>query len=233
MSFFEMPKGVLKNLDHFRSRFFWQGSSDKHKYCLAKWDILCRPKDQGGLGILNLQLQNKWLLAKWLVNLLNTNGLWQNLLSNKYLISKSLSQVKAKPYDSHFWRGLMKIKDEVLAKGSFEIKDGSKARFWEDTWAGELPFKVKYPSIYNIVCDPHATVAKILATRPLNLSFRRALVNNKLVEWLNLVAQIAHVDLVDGLDNFRWNLTKSGLFTVRSFYLYLIGTHSPFRHKLS
>jgi hypothetical protein len=32
------------------------------------------PKDQGGLGILNLQLQNKCLLAKWLVNLLNTEG---------------------------------------------------------------------------------------------------------------------------------------------------------------
>ena len=121
----------------------------------------------------------------------------------------------------------MKLKDEVLAKCYFEIKDGSNARFWEDTWAGELPFKVKYPSIYNIVCDPHATVAKILATRPLNLSFRRALVNNKLVEWLNLVAQIAHVDLVDRLDSFRWNLTKSGLFTVRSFYLHLMNTHPP------
>ena len=108
----------------------------------------------------------------------------------------------------------MKIKDEVLAKGSFEIKDGSNARFWEDTWAGELPFKVKYLSIYNIVRDPHATVAKVLAMRPLNLSFRRALVDNKLVEWFNLVAQIAHIDLVDGLDNFRWNLTKFVLFTV-------------------
>ena len=126
----------------------------------------------------------------------------------------------------------MKIKDEVLAKGSFEIKDGSNARFWENTWAGELPFKVKYPSIYNIVRDLHATVAKVLATRPLNLSFRRALVDNKLVEWLNLVAQIAHVDLVDGLDNFRRNLTKSGLFSVRSFCPYLIDTHPPFRHKL-
>ena len=127
----------------------------------------------------------------------------------------------------------MKIKDEGLAKGSFQIKDGSKTRFWEDTWAGQEPFKVSYPSIYNIVRDPHATVAKVLATRPLNLSFRRALVDNKLVEWHNMVAQIAHVNLVDGLDSFRWNLTKSGLFTVRSFYLYLIGTHSPFRHKLS
>jgi len=106
----------------------------------------------------------------------------QNLLTNKYLRSKSLSQVKAKPYDSHFWRGLMKIKDEVLAKGSFEIKDGSKARFWEDTWVGEVPFKVKYPSLFNVVRDPHAMVAKVLASRPLNLSFRRGLVDNKLVE---------------------------------------------------
>ena len=94
-----------------------------------------------------------------------------------------------------------------------------------------MPFKVKYPSLFNIVRDPHTTVAKVLATRPLNLSFRRALVDNKLVEWSNLVAQITHVDLANGLDNFRWNLTKSGLFTVRSFYLYLIDTHPPFRHK--
>ena len=122
MSFFEIPKGVVKNLDHYRSRFFWQGSSDKHKYRLAKWDILCRPKDQGGLDILNLQLQNKCLLAKWLVNLLNTEGIWQTPLRNKYLNSKSLSQVTAKPNDSHFWRGLMRIKDECWQKVPFILK---------------------------------------------------------------------------------------------------------------
>jgi hypothetical protein len=107
MSFFEIPKGVLKNLDFFRSRFFWQGSSNRDRYRLTKWDILCRPKDQGGLGILDLQLQNKCLLSKWLVNLLNTEGLWQSLLTNKNVLSKTLTQVKAKPNDSHFWRGLM------------------------------------------------------------------------------------------------------------------------------
>ena len=36
-----------------------------------------------GLGILNLKAQNKCLLAKWLVNLLNTVGMWQTLLRNK------------------------------------------------------------------------------------------------------------------------------------------------------
>ena len=51
-----------------------------------------------------------------------------------------------------------------------------------------MPFKAKYPSLFTVVRDPHVTVAKVLATRPLNLYFRRALVDNKLVEWQNLVA---------------------------------------------
>ena len=44
MSFFEVPKGVL--------RFFWQCNKHKRKYRLAKWDILCQPKEDGGVGII-------------------------------------------------------------------------------------------------------------------------------------------------------------------------------------
>ena len=56
LSFFEVPVGVRKRLDFYRSRFFWQGDELKQKYRLAKWDIICRPKDQGGLGIENLEV---------------------------------------------------------------------------------------------------------------------------------------------------------------------------------
>jgi hypothetical protein len=51
LSFFEVPKGVLERLDYFRSRFFWQGDNHKKKYRLAKWNVLCQPKDHDGLGI--------------------------------------------------------------------------------------------------------------------------------------------------------------------------------------
>ena len=53
------------------------------------------------------------------------------------------------------------------------------------------------------VHDPRAIVAKVMATRPLNLYFRRALVDIKLVQWQNLIAQIANVQLMDGSDTFR------------------------------
>jgi hypothetical protein len=55
-SFFLLPKGVLHKLDYYRSRFFWQGDSKKKKYRLAKWSVVCCPKDQGGLGIHDLSV---------------------------------------------------------------------------------------------------------------------------------------------------------------------------------
>jgi hypothetical protein len=44
LSFYEVPKCVLHKLDFYRSRFFSQGDDHK-KYRLAKWNIICRPKD--------------------------------------------------------------------------------------------------------------------------------------------------------------------------------------------
>ena len=41
VSFFEVPKGILKKLDFYRSIFFWQGDCHKRKYRPIKWEILC------------------------------------------------------------------------------------------------------------------------------------------------------------------------------------------------
>jgi hypothetical protein len=126
MSFFSIPKGVLKRLDYFRSRFFWQNDEQKRKYRLAKWDILCQPKEQGGLGIHNLKIKNIALLSKWLYKLLTSDGTWQQILRIKYLGSKPISQVQWKNGDSHFWASLMKVKQDFLRFGTYTIKNGSR-----------------------------------------------------------------------------------------------------------
>jgi hypothetical protein len=124
LSFLEIPVGVRKRLDFFRSRFFWQGDGHKKIYRLTKWDIVCRPKDQGGLGVEDLELKNKSLLSKWLFKLMNEEGVWQELLFNKYIKDKTLSQVIAKPTDSPFWKGLMSVKDNFFERGSMVVGNG-------------------------------------------------------------------------------------------------------------
>jgi hypothetical protein len=102
ISFFLLPKGVLHKLDYYRSRFFWQGDSEKNKYRLAKWSVVCSPKNQGGFGIHDLEVKNIALLGKWLFKLLTEEGTWQTILKRKCIGQKALSQVLWKPDDSHF-----------------------------------------------------------------------------------------------------------------------------------
>jgi hypothetical protein len=71
--------------------------------------------------------------------LLNEDGVWQQILRRKYLKGKTLSQAVRKAGDSHFWSGLMEVKDLVLRRGRFKVQDGTQARFWEDKWLGKDP----------------------------------------------------------------------------------------------
>jgi hypothetical protein len=98
--------------------------------------MLCRPKDQGGLGIEALELKNKCLLSKWLFKFLSEEGMWQQLLSNKYLKNKTLSQVEVKPTDSPFWKGLMHVKEDFSREVIFESEiehplDSGRTCGWE------------------------------------------------------------------------------------------------------
>jgi hypothetical protein len=75
---------------------------------------LYRPKDQGGLGIEVLDIKNRFLLSEWLFKLLSEEGVGQELLANKYLRGKTLSQVKVQPTYSPFWKSLMGVKDDFF-----------------------------------------------------------------------------------------------------------------------
>ena len=115
-------------------------------------DIICRPKDQGGLGIENLEVKNRCLLSKWLYRLsTETEGTWVQILHNKYLQSKTLAQVTVRPNDSPFWKGLMRMKEIFFQRVKFIIGNSNTTRFWEDAWLGETPLALQYPTLYNIV----------------------------------------------------------------------------------
>jgi hypothetical protein len=57
---------------------------------------------------------------------------------------------------------------------------------------------------------------------PLNIGFRRALVGYRWDRWVHLVTRLMEVHLSDSNDVFKWNLTASGLFSVKSMYLDLL-----------
>ncbi|PWZ34711.1 hypothetical protein Zm00014a_007277, partial [Zea mays] len=62
----------------------------------------CQPKNKGGLEVTNLATKNLCSQSKWLYKILTEDGIWQQILKNKYLGNKSLTQVSRSLGDSHF-----------------------------------------------------------------------------------------------------------------------------------
>jgi hypothetical protein len=60
----------------------------------------------------------------------------------------------------------------------------------------------KYHSLYSIVRKKNKTVVKVLSTAPLNVSFRRAIVGDKMIKRLDLVGSVISGQLVDQRDSF-------------------------------
>lgn len=86
MGFYLFYDGTHKQMDSIRSDFFWQGANKKNKYHMVKWDAITRPRDFGGLGIINTKIMNICLLTKWIWKLhKEKDEIWSRLLRAKYM----------------------------------------------------------------------------------------------------------------------------------------------------
>jgi hypothetical protein len=103
--------------------------------------------------------------------------------------------------------------------------------FWEDNWLGNAPLSQQYPSLFNIAGRKHVSVAHVLESNPLQISFRMTLTPNKLVLWLELAERLMHVHLTNDNNAFVWSLTSSDTFTVKSYYLDLLEDKMKYLRK--
>lgn len=83
----KLPKKIIQYIDRARRHCLWRKSTDPSSsvQSMAACDLVCKPKNKGGLGIVNLEFQNIALLAKNLDKSFNRQNLqWVNLIWDKY-----------------------------------------------------------------------------------------------------------------------------------------------------
>jgi hypothetical protein len=150
-----LPKGIHESMDFIRGMFFWQGADEGAKYHMAKMDTVSRPKDQGGLGILNTSRMNECLLVKWI---------WKIVLDpmsygTKYMPNGNVFHSKSRR-TLQFWQGLHKVKHLFKWGIVYKVHNGEKVSFWDDVWVGEVPLKIQFPTLSNFCDDPIVSVAE-------------------------------------------------------------------------
>jgi len=66
MSLFKVPSGVADKLVRIQRNFLWGWGSDGRKIVWASWKKVCKPREFGGLGIIDTKMFNLALLRKWI-----------------------------------------------------------------------------------------------------------------------------------------------------------------------
>jgi hypothetical protein len=111
---------------------------DKDKInSLAAWDMVCRPKNKGGLGIINLRVQNTALLLKHLHKFYNNEDIpWIHLVRDAYYHQVVPHAVVLT--GSFWWKSIISLSDEYRSITKCEVGNGSSVLFWSDLWKDDL-----------------------------------------------------------------------------------------------
>lgn len=134
------PVSVVRELDSLSRRFLWGVGEGEHKFHPLKWELVCTPKAEGGLGIPSLRITNTALLVKlaWLV-LQVPHSLSSQVLQSKYGGWRVLTSELPYHRASVIWQDLQSIRHFLWKGVHWKIQSGTEISFWHDCWLRDVP----------------------------------------------------------------------------------------------
>jgi hypothetical protein len=135
-----------------------KGDVNRKGCCLVAWETACLPKNQGGLGIIDIEKQNDALLLKHLNSFYNQHDLpWVNLTWSK-LYSNNQTPPQARcPVGSFWWKDLLKLFIPFSKLTTCEPNRGNTDLFWSGSWSPSS-LKEKYPDLFSFCKKPKCSI---------------------------------------------------------------------------
>lgn len=134
MQFVKLPKVVLGKIDRIASNFLWGSSDSKMKIHNVRWQQVCKPLLEWGLGIIKAKDKNISLLMTlaWRFNISSKDSLWATTIKDKYSTSSA-------NYNSTIWNSLTLGWKHCQASLFHLVGNDLTTSFWMDTWCGKTP----------------------------------------------------------------------------------------------
>jgi len=114
MQCFQLPTTISNNIDRVSREFFWKKFNSEKGLPLVAWDKVCRPKNNGGLGLRKSAAVNQAFQGKlaWKI-LTKQDSLWVRIMRHKYLGQQDFFSAQAKQGASVVWRNIIKCKELI------------------------------------------------------------------------------------------------------------------------
>ncbi|CAL9018470.1 unnamed protein product [Prunus brigantina] len=209
--------------------FLWEGVEEGKRDHLVKWERVANSKEEGGLGVGSLKEKNEALRAKWLWRFpMEPNSLWAMVVKSKY--GSATNGWDANPASMvtslNPWKDISAGYQTFLQCCRFELGNGNRVRFWEDSWVREGLLKDSFPRLFALSSKHSLSIDCFVDSQvfPHNwdFGFRRNLNERETAEVIKLLEILEGFRLwASKRDRRRWDLEVSGYFTCKSFQSFL------------
>jgi hypothetical protein len=215
----KVPKGFIENIDRARKQWLWRGSDDTAKGGnLVAWPTVMQPKEKGGLGVINLRLQNDALLLKQLHKFYNkADTPWVSQIWNRYYEGKV-------PHDcrelgSFLWRDIMRLSSIYRRIARCSLGDGSTVSFWNDLWSDSV-LSVQFPRLHSFAKSNSISVQRLMLEQNLDDIFFLPLSTQAYDELLHLQNDLDEFEYDDNsIDS--WSPIWGAKYTSQRFYAHV------------
>lgn len=139
---FLLPKGVIHQMECLFRNYLWNGSSESKHMPVVAWDRITLPREEGGLGFLQMEIWNKAAFGKQLWKIIaNKDCLWVDWAKEVYLKGNSIWEVKAKDSYPWTWRKLLQMRGMFKQHVIYNLGDGRQISLFYDNWLSIGPIK--------------------------------------------------------------------------------------------
>ncbi|GJX00618.1 putative RNA-directed DNA polymerase [Tanacetum coccineum] len=139
-SMFILPTRVLLDIEQLMRGFLWcQGILGRGKAKVA-WEVVCLPKEEGGLGIKRLADFNKALMTSHIWKLLSKkDSLWVKWIHTYKLRDRNFWEIPCRGNMTWGWRNILRLRPIIREFFWYKIGDGSDVSVWFDQWCNASP----------------------------------------------------------------------------------------------
>lgn len=128
------------------------------------------------------------------------------------------------PHESP-WRAISQVHPYFSPLTRFHVGDGSKVKFWEDTWVEDQSFVTSFPWLYRQSSRHNDHVAcftlSIEGIVSWNFHFNCNLSDRETPDILALLNVLEPMHLFPQQDRRIWTPDPTGIYTCKSFFDYL------------
>ncbi|KAJ9563335.1 hypothetical protein OSB04_008495 [Centaurea solstitialis] len=150
MAIFVFPSSVIHELEKILRSFLWAQGGEEQGKCKLSWDVVCRPRECGGLGFKKLTVWNRALIAKNLWDILvNRPTLWVAWVQRNTRFS-TFWRMNISNSWSWVLRKMLGLRCVIRPHIQVIVGDGRNTHAWEDKWldCGPLATLITYRRIH-------------------------------------------------------------------------------------